>query len=154
TLTLTYIVSIDNNFAVNPETQHIPITITITGTNDKPVITTSVPTITFSGGTSVPGGPLTSDAPTSGKLTFKDVDLTDTHTVSVALTSASLPDGTVPPGPLAVFQSAMSVAIANGADSTDSGTGTINWSLADLHVYLADFIPKGEVLTLVYTVTV
>ncbi|MGY3078816.1 hypothetical protein ACVWZZ_005224 [Bradyrhizobium sp. LM6.10] len=78
---------------------------------------------------------------------------TDTHTVAVKLTSATLPDGTVPPGPLAMFQSAMSAAIAAGADSKGSGTGTINWSLADLPVYLADFIPKGEVLTLVYTVT-
>ena len=154
TLTLTYMVRVDNNFSVSPETAFIPITITITGTNDKPVITTSVPAITFEGGTSVPGGPLTSDVPTSGTLTFNDVDLTDTHTVSVALTSATLPDGTVPPGPLALFQSAMSVAIAAGADSTGDGTGTINWSLADLPVYLADFIPKGEVLTLVYTVTV
>ena len=155
TLTLTYIVSVDNNFAVNPETTRIPITITVTGTNDKPVITTSVPTIVFSGGTSVPGGPLTTNVPTSGTLTFTDVDLTDTHTVSVALTGASLPDGSaVPPGPLAAFQNAMSVAIANGFDSTGTGTGTINWSLADLPVYLADFIPKGEVLTLVYTVTV
>lgn len=153
TLTLTYMVRVDNNFAVSPETTVIPITITITGTNDKPVITTSVPVITFEGGTSVPGGPLTSDVPTTGTLSFNDVDLTDKHTVSVALTSATLPDGTVPPGPLAAFQAAMSVAIAAGADSTGDGTGTINWSLADLPVYLADFIPKGEVLTLVYTVT-
>ncbi|MDH2402709.1 FecR domain-containing protein [Bradyrhizobium sp. SSUT18] len=154
TLTLTYKVRINNNFAVNPESTYIPISITITGTNDKPVITTSVPIIIFEGGTSVPGGPLTSDVPTTGTLSFDDVDLTDKHTVSVALTSATLPDGTVPPGPLAAFQSAMSVAIAAGADSTGDGTGTINWSLADLPVYLADFIPKGEVLTLVYTVTV
>ncbi|MGY8635957.1 FecR domain-containing protein [Bradyrhizobium sp. 14AA] len=155
TLTLTYMVRVDSNFVVSPETKFIPITITITGTNDKPVITTDVPSITFEGGTSVPGGPLVSDVPTSGTLNFTDVDLTDTHTVSVALTSASLPDGsTVPPGPLAAFQSAMSVAIASGADSTGDGTGTINWSLADLPVYLADFIPRGEVLTLVYTVTV
>ncbi|WP_166077507.1 FecR domain-containing protein [Bradyrhizobium barranii] len=153
TLTLTYMVRVDNNFSVSPETTVIPITITITGTNDKPVITTSVPVIIFEGGTSVPGGPLTSDVPTTGTLNFDDVDLTDKHTVSVALTSATLPDGTVPPGPLAAFQSAMSVAIAAGADSTGDGTGTINWSLADLPVYLADFIPKGEVLTLVYTVT-
>lgn len=153
TLTLTYTVLVNNNFAVNPEAFPITITITITGTNDKPVITTSVPVIVFEGGTSVPGGPLTSDVPTSGTLTFDDVDLTDTHTVSVKLTSATLPDGTVPPGPLAAFQKAMSVAIAAGADSTGDGTGTINWSLADLPVYLADFIPKGEVLTLVYTVT-
>lgn len=154
TLTLTYMVRVNDNFAVNPETTTIPITITITGTNDKPVIITSVPTVTFEGGTSVPGGPLTSDVPTSGTLTFKDVDLTDTHTVAVKLTSATLPDGSVPPGPLALLESAMSVAIADGSDSTGSGTGTINWSLADLPVYLADFIPKNEVLTLVYTVTV
>ncbi|OAF16132.1 hypothetical protein AYJ54_38945 [Bradyrhizobium centrolobii] len=155
TLTLTYIVRVDNNFEVSPETTFIPITITITGTNDKPVITTSVPTITFAGGTSVPGGPLTSNVPTSGTLAFTDVDLTDTHTVSAKLTSASLPGGgTLPPGPLAVFQNAMSVAIAAGSDSTGDGTGTINWSLADLPVYLADFIPKGKVLTLTYTVTV
>lgn len=154
TLTLTYMVRVDTNFAVNPESKFIPITITITGTNDKPVITTGVPVITFEGGTSIPGGPLTSDVPTSGTLNFDDVDLTDKHTVSVALTSATLPDGgTVPPGPLAAFQSAMSVAIAAGADSTGDGTGVINWSLADLPVYLADFIPKNAVLTLVYTVT-
>ncbi|MBR1018102.1 FecR domain-containing protein, partial [Bradyrhizobium diazoefficiens] len=153
TLTLTYMVRVDNNFSVSPETTFIPITITITGTNDKPVITTSVPVISFEGGTSVPGGPLASHEPTTGTLSFDDVDLTDTHTVSVALTSATLPGGTVPPGPLAAFQNAMSVAIAAGADSTGDGTGTINWSLADLPVYLADFIPKGEVLTLVYTVT-
>lgn len=153
TLTLTYRVRVNNNFSVNPESSFIDVTITITGTNDKPVITTSVPTVTFEGGTSVPGGPLTSDVPTSGTLSFKDVDLTDTHKVSVKLTSATLPDGTVPPGPLAAFEKAMSVSIAAGADSTGDGTGTIDWSLADLPVYLADFIPKGEVLTLVYTVT-
>lgn len=153
TLTLTYRVRVNDNFAVNPESSFIDITITITGTNDKPVITTSVPLITFEGGTSVPGGPLSSDVPTSGTLSFKDVDLTDTHTVSVKLTSATLPDGTVPPGPLAAFEKAMSVSIAAGDDSTGDGTGTIDWSLADLPVYLADFIPKGEVLTLVYTVT-
>ncbi|WP_414645083.1 VCBS domain-containing protein [Bradyrhizobium sp.] len=153
TLTLTYKIRVNNNFAVNPESSFIDITITITGTNDKPVITTSVPTIIFEGGTSVPGGPLTGDVPTSGTLSFDDVDLTDTHTVSVALTSATLPGGSVPPGPLAAFQKAMSVAIAAGADSTGGGTGTINWSMADLPVYLADFIPKGQVLTLVYTVT-
>ncbi|WP_375158580.1 VCBS domain-containing protein [Bradyrhizobium sp. RDT46] len=153
TVTLTYMVRVDTNFAVSPESKFIPIAITITGTNDKPVITTDVPIITFEGGTSVPGGPLTSEVPTSGTLNFNDVDLTDNHTVSVALTSATLPDGSVPPGPLAAFQSAMSVAIAAGADSTGDGTGTINWSLADLPVYLADFIPQGAVLTLVYTVT-
>ncbi|WFU40503.1 FecR domain-containing protein [Bradyrhizobium sp. CB82] len=153
TLTLTYRVRVDNNFAQDNQTAFIDITITVTGTNDLPVITSSVPTITFEGGTSVPGGPLTSEVPTAGTLTFTDVDLTDTHKVSVKLTGATLPDGgTVPPGPLAAFEKAMSVAI--DTDSTGSGDGVIDWSLADLPVYLADFIPKGEVLTLTYTVTI
>ncbi|MGY8683250.1 FecR domain-containing protein [Bradyrhizobium sp. UFLA05-153] len=153
TLTLTYKVRVDNNFAGFNETAFIDITITVTGTNDTPVITSSVPTVTFEGGTSVPGGPLTSEVPTSGTLTFTDVDLTDTHKVSVKLTGATLPDGsTVPPGPLAIFEKAMSVAI--DTDSTGTDAGVIDWSLADLPVYLADFIPKGEVLTLTYTVTV
>lgn len=152
TLTLTYMVRVDNNFSIDPETATIPITITITGTNDKPVITTSVPTITFSGGTSVPGGPLTSDVPTSGTLKFTDVDLTDKHTVSVNLTSATLPDGTVPDAIQKIFANAMSVGIHT--DSTGTGNGVVDWSLADLPVYLADFIPAGEVVTLTYTVTV
>ena len=37
----------------------MPITITITGTNDVPVITSGPQTIAFAGGTSVPGGDLT-----------------------------------------------------------------------------------------------
>ena len=154
TLTLTYTVLVNNNFAVQPETLPITITITITGTNDKPVITTSVPTITFSGGTSVPGGPLSTEVPTSGTLTFTDVDLTDTHTVAVSKFSAVLPGGTVPQSIYDFLANDLTVSIASGLDSTGSGTGTINWSLGDIPVYLADFIPKGQVLTLTYTVTV
>ncbi|QOZ55572.1 FecR domain-containing protein [Bradyrhizobium sp. CCBAU 53338] len=154
TLTLTYNVSVNNNFAVQPEAKTIPITITITGTNDKPVIATSVPTITFAGGTSVPGGPLTSDVPTSGTLTFNDVDLTDAHTVSVSDFSAVLPGGTVPTAISDFLAGALLVSIGSGDDSTGTGTGTVTWSLKDIPVYLADFIPQDEVLTLTYTVTV
>jgi VCBS repeat-containing protein len=151
-LMLTYVVRVDNNFLPSNETAFIPITVTITGTNDRPVIATSVSTIEFSGGTSVPGGPLTGEEPTSGTLTFSDVDLTDTHTVSVKLTDAELPGGSLPPGPLAIFEKALSASIKT--DSTGTGTGTVAWKLADLPVYLADFIPKDKTLTLTYTVTV
>ncbi|TYM00300.1 hypothetical protein FXB40_00190 [Bradyrhizobium rifense] len=154
TLTLTYTIRVDNNFTVNNEFATQTFTITITGTNDQPVITSSVPTITFAGGTSVPGGPLATKVPTSGTLTFTDVDLTDTHTVSVSKFSAVLPGGTVPQSIYNFFANDLSVSIASGHDSTGSGTGTINWSLGDIPVYLADFIPKGQVLTLTYTVTV
>ncbi|NPV20208.1 Npun_F0296 family exosortase-dependent surface protein [Bradyrhizobium aeschynomenes] len=152
TLTLTYIVRVDNNFAPSNEFTLVPVTITVTGTNDKPEITASVPTIAFEGGTNVPGGPLTSDDPTAGTLTFKDVDLTDTHTVSATLTSAVLEGGgSIPPAPLALFAQALTASISS--DSTGSGAGTISWSLGNLPVYVADFIPAGQTVTLTYTVT-
>ncbi len=88
TVTLTYLIEVHNNFAQNDEITRLPFTITITGTNDRPVITSSAPAIAFSGGTSVSGGPLTTQVPTSGTLAFGDVDLTDTHTVSAKLTGA------------------------------------------------------------------
>ncbi len=108
----------------------------------------------------MPGGPLTAKVPTSGTLAFDDVDLTDTHTVSTALTGAvgvlngvTLLNGVdkLPPGPLGLLEAALSASIAN--DSTGTGSGTIHWKLADLPVYIADFLTKGEVLTLTYTVT-
>ena len=58
------------------------------------------------------------------------------------------------PAPMAAFGQALTAKILAGNDSTGSGSGTINWQLADLPVYLADFIPEGETLTLTYTVTV
>ncbi|MDN3279522.1 FecR domain-containing protein, partial [Frankia sp. RB7] len=154
TLTLKYTIIVNNNFLDDPGIVTKDITITITGTNDKPVITSGAPTIIFEGGTSVPGGPLTSDVPTSGTLTFTDVDLTDTHSVSVTKFSAVLPGGTVPQTIHDFLAGDLTVSIASGHDSTGTSAGTINWSLGDIPVYLADFIPKGEVLTLIYTVTV
>ncbi|MDB5582051.1 MAG: uncharacterized protein JWR80_7227, partial [Bradyrhizobium sp.] len=162
-LTLTYIAKVQNNFIGNNEFSLLPFTITITGTNDAPVITTGPQAIGFAGGTSVPGGDLPPDAPTSGTLAFNDVDLTDTHTVATELTDASMSDShgvvvldrdgleTRAPFPMSIFASALSALVA--ADSTGTGTGRIHWNLADLPVYLADFIPRGETLTLTYTVT-
>jgi VCBS repeat-containing protein len=150
TLTLTYTALVDNNFLQSPEIGTKQFTITITGTNDVPVITSSIPqTIAFVGGTSVPGGDLTAHVPTSGTISFDDPDLTDTHTVSVKL----LLDGlNLPPTPLQIFKNALTASIAT--DSTGTGFGTVNWKLADLPVYLGDFIPKGETITLTYAVTV
>ena len=151
TLTLTYTAKVDANYAPLPEITFKTFTITITGTNDVPVITTGPQTITLSGGTSTPGGPLTSTDATSGTLAFTDVDLTDTHTkVTTALTDAELSDGsTVPSGSLAALQAAITASVTT--DSTGTGTGIVSWQLAPLPV---DFIPAGQKLTLTYTVTV
>jgi hypothetical protein len=155
TLTLTYVARVDNNFAPNDEAGFQSFSITITrGSNDVPVIVTGPPTVAFAAGITTPGGDLTAGGPTSGTLSFTDVDLTDTHTISAALTSAVLSGATgpdVPPGPLAIFETALTASIA--ADSTEIGAGTVSWKLADLPVYLADFIPEGQTVTLTYTVT-
>ncbi len=167
TLTLTYTAHVDNNFAPNHEITDKTFTIVVTGTNDVPVITTGPESVAFSGGKTTPGGNLQTTipgAPTTGSLAFTDVDLTDTHTVSTKLTDASLTGptrtldetalDTLAPTPMAAFETALSALIASGSDSTGTGSGTINWKLADLPVWVADFINPGETLTLTYTVTV
>ena len=154
-ITLTYFITVNENYAPDPTAKiTIPITITITGTNDAPVITTSAQSIAFTpSGTKTVGGDLKTTNATSGTLAFTDVDLTDTHTVAAKLTSAVMSNGgTVPPLPESVFEAALSAAI--GIDSTGTGAGTINWQLSALPVYLSDFIPPHQTLTLTYTITV
>ncbi|TMJ51702.1 MAG: hypothetical protein E6G85_13925 [Alphaproteobacteria bacterium] len=157
TLTLTYTALVDSNYAPLDLKTAVNFTITVTGTNDVPVITTDKLTqsIAFSGGTSVSGGPLISGDETKGTFAFTDPDLTDTHTVTAVLSSWTMSDGSaVPPGPLDAFKAALTAWIVEPTnDSTGTGTGTINWQLADLPAYLADFIPLDAELTLTYTVT-
>ncbi len=149
---------VDSNYAQGNLASSIPFTITITGTNDAPVITSSAPNISFTGGINTSGGYLSAKVPTSGTLSFVDVNLDDTHTVATKLASAVLSKAgvalgtSVPPGPLQIFETALTAKIA--ADSTGAGNGTIDWNLANLPVYLADFVPKGDTLTLTYAVTV
>ncbi|MDR3661159.1 MAG: hypothetical protein P4L86_12345, partial [Mycobacterium sp.] len=183
-LQLTYWLTVDNNFAPADQTTTVPITITITGTNDVPVIATGAQTIKFAAGTSTTGGDLIPGSSTSGVLvnkstspggtptatetgtfTFTDPDLTDTHSIVLTsptgdLTGASLSGTTLDltaleskyPGPFQIFETALSASLAT--DSTGTGTGTINWTLAELPVYVADFIPSGETLALTYTIEV
>ncbi|MGA7070015.1 beta strand repeat-containing protein, partial [Bradyrhizobium sp.] len=159
TLTLTYTATVDNNFAPNDQTGSQQFTITITGTNDVPVITSSQQNISFTAaGTDTKGGDLIPNTATSGTLIFTDPDLTDTHTVAVKMTSALL-DGqslsaTVGQTVINELAAAVTASIAKGNDSTGSGSGTIDWTLANLQVYLADLVPANESLVLTYAVTV
>ena len=153
TLTFTYHITVNSNYLPAPEIQGLDVTITVTGTNDKPVITTGTQEVHFAAGTSTQGGNLPTNDPTSGTLAFTDVDLTDKHTVSAKLTSAGMSNGgTIPPLPEQLFENALTALL--GTDSTGTGNGVITWHFADLPVYVADFIPKDESVTLTYTVTV
>ncbi len=159
TLTLTYTATVDNNYQPFDQTGSQTITITITGTNDVPVITSPQQNVSFAAsGTDTKGGDLIPNTATHGTLVFTDPDLTDTHTVAVNMTSALL-DGqplSATAGQIVINElaAAVTASIAKGDDSTGSGTGTIDWTLANLQVYLADLVPSGESLVLTYAVTV
>jgi len=89
---------------------------------------------------------------TSGTLAFTDVDLSDTHQVSVALDTAvwSANPSFVPSDTLADLQTALTTALH---DSTGSGTGGIDWTFS-IPDHDLDFLSPGETLTMTYDVTV
>ncbi|MEY9517773.1 VCBS domain-containing protein [Bradyrhizobium elkanii] len=147
TLTLTYVARVDNNFAPNNETTFKTFTITITGTNDSPVVTSSAQagSITELAATTNSAQPDTAH----GTLTFTDADLTDTHTVTITgVTEAGVTTG------LAGHATVLSwLSLGALTDSTDGVTGSRSWtfSAADRSF---DYLATGETLTLTYTIQI
>ena len=139
TLTVVYNVTATDNGGVSLTR---PVTVTITGTNDAPVLAADA------------SGPhaVTEGLSTTGTLTFTDVDLTDHHTVSTSLASAPTWSGgtTLPSGLAAVLAGALSATTTN---STGSGSGSIaaTFSAADSAF---DFLAAGQTLTVTYNVMV
>ncbi|HLG80644.1 MAG TPA: FecR domain-containing protein [Bradyrhizobium sp.] len=126
--------------------------ITIGFIDHPPSFTSSAQPIKFSGGQHTPGGTLSSSNPLSGTLSFTDIDLGDTHTLALTM-SAVMSDGEqLSSGLQDIFKNALKISLAT--DSSSTGNGVVAWQLAQLPVYLADFIPAGQTLTLSYTVTV
>nr|WP_245448865.1 VCBS domain-containing protein [Bradyrhizobium ottawaense] len=157
TLTLTYMVRVDTNFSVNPESRLIPITITVTGTNDKPTVATLGGTVIEKVGT----GNEALDTIT-GTVTFTDVDLTDRPIVSAVLSStqpfkyldAQGHDitSTLTPQQLAAIAAVeVPLTVVQGAGNGNNGSATWTYSVPD---HLFDFLAKGEKLTLNYVVQV
>jgi VCBS repeat-containing protein len=157
TLTLTYMVRIDNNFEVSPESKFIPITITITGTNDKPTVATAGGAVIEEVGT----GNTALDTIT-GSVTFTDVDLTDRPIVSAALSSTQ-PfkyldahgndiSATLTPEQLAAIAAVeVPLTVVQGAGNSNNGSATWTYSVPD---HLFDFLADGETLVLNYVVQV
>ncbi len=160
-LTLTFNAVVDNNYQPLDQTGQGTFTVTITGTNDAPVITTPQQNIALAiAGTGTQGGSLPApSASTTGTLNFTDPDLTDTHSASASLVSALLngkdiEGTTVGETVFNELKAALTATVSTATDSTGTGAGTIQWTLASLQVYLADFVPTGESLVLTYAVTV
>src|SRR5262249_10300120 len=149
TLTITYNVTVTDN---NGLSSTKPRTITITGTNDAPVLAADVSgphTITELAGKT--GDTVDKDT-SSGTLTFTDVNLSDTHTVGNSLVSATWSGGaTLPSGLSTVLVSALTTSVSS--DSTGSGSGSIafTFSAAD---NTFDFLAANQTLTITYNVTV
>ncbi|WP_063822456.1 VCBS domain-containing protein [Bradyrhizobium yuanmingense] len=157
TLTLTYMVRVDTNFTVNPESRFIPITITITGTNDKPTVATSGGTVIEQVGT----GNEALDIIT-GTVTFTDVDLTDRPIVSAALSSVEpfkyldaegndITASLTPEQLAAIAAVKVPLTVVQGAGNSNNGTATWTYSVPD---HLFDFLAEDEKLILNYVVQV
>jgi VCBS repeat-containing protein len=84
-------------------------------------------------------------------LAFSDVDLSDTHSVSVAVSSAVWSSGSDVP---AATQADLAAALMTTLhDSTGSGSGGVDWTFSIQDKDL-DFLAAGETMTVTYDVTV
>ena len=128
----------------------------MTGANDLPVISigsgnSAAAQLTEQANTTA----LTTADTASGTFTFADVDLNDTHSVAVALSTATPPHwsagSTIPSLTLTDIQHALTATVAT--DSTGTQTGTIGWSFS-LPDKDFDFLAARQTLTLNYDVTV
>ena len=138
TLTIVYDVTVTDNQGASLTR---PVTITIIGTNDAPVLAADA------------SGPhtVTEGLNTTGTFAFTDVDLTDHHTVSTSVTSATWSGGaTLPSGVAAALAGALSTTVSDGTGS-GSGSVAVTFSAADSAF---DFLAAGQTLTITYNVTV
>jgi VCBS repeat-containing protein len=149
TLTVNYNVKVSDASTNANQT----VSVVITGTNDAVAISSGPQSgsvaeqANTSGSTSLDS---TTPVPT-GTLAFTDVDLSDTHSVNVAVNSAVWSGGDfVPDDTFNDLQAALTTMLH---DSTGTGAGGIDWSFAIQDKDL-DFLGAGETLTVIYDVTV
>ncbi|MEK6259708.1 MAG: VCBS domain-containing protein [Planctomycetota bacterium] len=136
TITLSFNVTVtDNSGAVN-DSDTESVTITITGTNDAPVLT-----VDASGAVTEDVAVVAGNLTDSGTLSFTDVDTTNTHTVSSVYNNDAVWTG----GSLTAAQ----VAAITSGFTADSNSW--DYSVANSAV---QFLAAGETITLSFNVTV
>jgi VCBS repeat-containing protein len=146
TLTVNYDVKVSD--ATTNATQ--TVSVVITGANDPVTITSGPQSDAVAEQVGVQGS-FTPDTTATQTLNFTDVDLSDIHSVNVALDSAIWSaSGSIPLDTLADLQNALLTALH---DSSGTGSGGIDWTfnIADKDL---DFLGVGETLTVKYDVTV
>jgi VCBS repeat-containing protein len=146
TLVLTYDISVSDNHG---GTVKQTVTVTVTGTDDKPVINTAaLATVTEQANQTLSLAPDTAHI----ALGFTDDDLTNTgHTASVIGASASGATGGILPGSLGTAELMSFFHIDNVVKVSGSSNGTINitFTAPDLSF---DYLAAGEHLNITYVV--
>ncbi|WP_437883338.1 retention module-containing protein [Pseudomonas sp. LRF_L74] len=122
------------------------ISVTITGTNDAPVINTATSTLSgqITERTDGVTGENDGDLSASGTLRFSDVDLTDSHTATFRLVSAT--DSSTHASTTALGSFTPTLVEANGS-------GTVAWSYT-VAAGALDYLAAGQTITQVYEVTI
>jgi VCBS repeat-containing protein len=146
TLTINYNVKVSDGSTNANQT----VSVVVTGANDAVAISSGPGSATVAEQPNTAGS--TALDTSTGTLAFTDVDLTDSHSVSVSLDSAvwSADPFFVPADTLADLQTALMTTLH---DSTGTGAGGIDWNFA-LQDKDLDFLSPGETLTATYNVTV
>ncbi|MBN9586425.1 MAG: VCBS domain-containing protein [Afipia sp.] len=138
-----------------PDTGHVIVPITITGANDAPTIVLGDPQHP-----SVIAGAVTEDTPANasslaadGVISFQDVDLTDAHTASVALTStaSTLPGFVANTTKIGTFT--IDPVSENLTDADNHGSVGWHFTLDDNDPTLQS-LAKGQTITQTYTITI
>jgi VCBS repeat-containing protein len=135
TVTQTYTVTITDNTGASDSQQ---VTITLTGTNEAPVIGTADTTASVTEIADLAAGENATSHTVDGSINFSDVDTIDTHTVSVASNGAG-------------YRGSMTAIVADA--STGDNAGRIDWTFA-IDDSAIDDLAAGQVLTQSYDITV
>jgi VCBS repeat-containing protein len=123
------------------------LTVTVTGTNDAPTITGATTPVSTSGDL-LEDGVLTA----SGVITFRDVDLSNTHTAVSALTGGTI--STPLPGFNPATSMLGSLAVTVNENPNDANNiGTVSW-VYSLDNLIAQRLAEGQVVTQTFTVTI
>ena len=156
TVTLTYTIQLDDHHG-GTVTQDVVVT--VTGSNDAPELAADVSgdhgLHAITERENATNDPCNDTA--EGSLTFRDVDLSDTHTVSSSAPVFAWLDSNGHPLPLTLSQTCVLTAASTFTltphDSTGTGYGSIDFSYSASDHYF-DFLAEGETLTITYEVTV
>lgn len=135
TVTQTYTVTITDNTGASDSQQ---VTITLTGTNEAPVIGTADTTASVTEIADLAAGENATSHTVDGSINFSDVDTIDTHTVNVASNGAG-------------YRGSMTAIVADA--STGDNAGRIDWTFA-IDDSAIDDLAAGQTLMQRYDITV